>query len=375
MKIKRSKSWVQVILLLFLGFFCISYKASPCDLNSFASYESTLNSSAYASNSNEVPIGIGEIQTSSINISKELLREVFGNRKGISVVNRKYKYFKCPFFTSKYPSFLAPNTPNVYKGNESSKSLEGGCIEIYTRCTAPNTVPPSIYASPASFGGCSGNYAYQWQKSTDNQYFTDIPGASSQNLSYNQPLNQGTFFQRRATCGNAVKYTNSVYVSLGSCPSSSIYARIELDNPRLEYDSWPGSGGYDAFEEYARVLLRFYANEACTIPLTLTSPLYFTLDNHYVNHDVAKNIYSQGDIGMYSNQLVSAGVSSYTISEEFWYFYGYISYSEEYPNNNVYESFESNTFVLTGTSASSAFIVKPVKLHYSSHPYYYYYNP
>jgi len=75
-----------------------------------------------------------------------------------------------------------------------------------------NTVPPAITATPANFVNCTGSYTYQWQVSTDNIHYTDIPGATSQNLNYTLPITETLYFLRKATCGNITKYTNSVTV-------------------------------------------------------------------------------------------------------------------------------------------------------------------
>lgn len=68
------------------------------------------------------------------------------------------------------------------------------------------TAPALISASPATGGSCGGNYAYQWESSTDNSSYTAISGATGQNY---QPgtLTVTTYFRRLATCGTASLYT------------------------------------------------------------------------------------------------------------------------------------------------------------------------
>ena len=97
-------------------------------------------------------------------------------------------------------------------GPATTSAQEAGCIAMDTLFVKINTVPPIINATPASFTNCNGSYTYQWQVSTDNVHFTDLPGATSQNLNYTLPISQTTFFLRKATCGNITKYTNSVTV-------------------------------------------------------------------------------------------------------------------------------------------------------------------
>src|SRR5690348_13942139 len=78
-------------------------------------------------------------------------------------------------------------------------ALSGGCITAAPQYVLYNNLPATITATAASGGSCS-SYSYQWQRSTDNVYFTDIPGATGQNLSFTTALPQTpqtTYFQRR----------------------------------------------------------------------------------------------------------------------------------------------------------------------------------
>ncbi len=88
---------------------------------------------------------------------------------------------------------------------------EGGCINADTIYVHINTVPPTINATPANFT-CNGSYTYQWFVSTDNSHFTEVPGATGQNLSYTLPVTSALFFLRQAKCGNITRYTNRVIV-------------------------------------------------------------------------------------------------------------------------------------------------------------------
>jgi hypothetical protein len=90
-------------------------------------------------------------------------------------------------------------------------SQEAGCFDQDVLYVRINAAPPPINATPASFGNCNGNYSYQWQISTDDKYFVDIPGATGQNLNYTEPVTTTLYFLRKATCGTT-KYTNSVIV-------------------------------------------------------------------------------------------------------------------------------------------------------------------
>lgn len=75
-------------------------------------------------------------------------------------------------------------------------------------------IPSTISPTQASYGNCNGNYSYQWQMSTDNIYFTDMPGEHYMSLSFNQPLAQTTYFQRKVICGGETAYTNCVKITV-----------------------------------------------------------------------------------------------------------------------------------------------------------------
>lgn len=108
------------------------------------------------------------------------------------------------------------NTDSIYRNVLSPYvlPLDGGCITSGSQCTLSGTPPSAIIATAASGGTCSGNYLYQWQMSTDNFYFSDIPGATSQNLNYSGVLTRNTWFQRKTTCGSEVRYTSSAEIAV-----------------------------------------------------------------------------------------------------------------------------------------------------------------
>jgi hypothetical protein len=95
-------------------------------------------------------------------------------------------------------------------------ALSGGCIITAPQYILFNNLPAAITATGAGGGSCS-SYNYQWQQSADNVYFTDIPGATGQNLSFTVPLPNSpatTYFQRRTVCDNEVAYTGSAVVNM-----------------------------------------------------------------------------------------------------------------------------------------------------------------
>lgn len=96
-------------------------------------------------------------------------------------------------------------------------TLDGGCINTKKQYLLFGQIPSSITASAALYGLFPGVYNYQWQSSTDNISFTDIPGATSQNLSFSSALAQTTWFQRKTTSGGVARMTSgSVQVVMAS---------------------------------------------------------------------------------------------------------------------------------------------------------------
>ena len=91
-------------------------------------------------------------------------------------------------------------------------SQEAGCFDSDTLYVKINTVSPPITPSAPNITECSGSYTYQWMVSTDDESFTDIPGATGATLNYTQPITTTLFFIRKATCDGIVRYTNSIVV-------------------------------------------------------------------------------------------------------------------------------------------------------------------
>ena len=98
-----------------------------------------------------------------------------------------------------------------------SVELDGGCISTKTQWLLFGNVPANINATAALFGRDPGNYSYQWQSSIDNISFIDIPGATSQNLSFSSALPQTMWFLRKTVSGDVADMTTtSVKVVMAS---------------------------------------------------------------------------------------------------------------------------------------------------------------
>ncbi|MFT3704798.1 MAG: DUF6443 domain-containing protein [Agriterribacter sp.] len=78
-------------------------------------------------------------------------------------------------------------------------ALQGGSPSNPTQNINYNTTPATISCSVATFGSCTPTYVYQWQLSTDAVSYTNISGATSQNLSFSSPITVTTYYRRMVT--------------------------------------------------------------------------------------------------------------------------------------------------------------------------------
>lgn len=109
-------------------------------------------------------------------------------------------------------------------------ALSGGTISNTSQTIGYYTTPATINCSVASGGYCgTANYQYQWQKSLDNSSWTNISGATSQNLSFSSPLIQTTYYRRQvletntstyAYSSSATVFVNPPFTTLNISPAS-----------------------------------------------------------------------------------------------------------------------------------------------------------
>jgi hypothetical protein len=99
-------------------------------------------------------------------------------------------------------------------------TLGGGTIAPTTKSQRIlfNALPTVISCSPATGGSCSPTYTYQWQQSYNILIWTDIPGATSQNLLLAQPLKQTIFVRRQVTetGSGTISYSDAALVDVGA---------------------------------------------------------------------------------------------------------------------------------------------------------------
>jgi len=91
-------------------------------------------------------------------------------------------------------------------------NLSAGSIGVVQTICAGST--PTTLTSSTSASGGTGSRTYQWQVSTDNSNFTDIPSANAATYSPGA-LNQTTYYRRGVSTGvDPVIYTSSVQVTV-----------------------------------------------------------------------------------------------------------------------------------------------------------------
>ena len=258
--------------------------------------------------------------------------------------------------------------------------LNGGCITSGNQQVLFGNLPSTITATPASEGNCNGNYSYQWQSSTDNIYFSNIPGATSQNLSFSTPLSQTTWFQRKTTCGSEVKYTGSVKVTMTStityynveksgtftrnnCGAGNTGSNVIYTVPANTYSSTVSQAAADQLaQDDVNANGQTYANTNGTC--TPTSPVSITLRNIFSGSSYPGSItvrFKQGGTTIQTNSFPSTQSGSTVISlspgtyqMEFTMPSGFSTYYIAYDKNNPYEFWDNggNGLVLTSSNVT-----------------------
>lgn len=74
--------------------------------------------------------------------------------------------------------------------------------------------PPVLTCTPAKGGNCTPSFTYEWERSSDKLRWTTISTAKAANLSLSTPLEQTTFFRRKAieTKSKTTGYSNEITV-------------------------------------------------------------------------------------------------------------------------------------------------------------------
>ncbi len=112
-------------------------------------------------------------------------------------------------------------TLNTTVGNASfsvtiAAALNGGTISNPSQTIGYYNAPGVINCPLATGGHCTPTYQYQWQISTDNSTWSDIGGATTQNLTYSTLLIQTSYFRRKVTVTNnaTIGYSTTATVTV-----------------------------------------------------------------------------------------------------------------------------------------------------------------
>src|ERR1035437_903209 len=123
--------------------------------------------------------------------------------------------------------YTSPVYVGVYQ-NLSVNNITGAQTICY------NSKPAAIYSN--GIGGGNGNYTYQWQSSTDNATWSNVPSANSQ--VYLPPvLTQTTYYRLWVYCFCGSVYSNSICVTV----NNQLFAGLIGSDQKLAYNSIPAT--------------------------------------------------------------------------------------------------------------------------------------
>jgi hypothetical protein len=113
---------------------------------------------------------------------------------------------------------LSSSVGNATLSVQFAEPLIPGSIDSasQTQIVAADSIPAAINCSLDTGGSCNPSYSYQWQQSPDAVSWTDMAGATAQNLSFNAPIAQTAFFRRKVTemTSGTIAYSNAAVVSV-----------------------------------------------------------------------------------------------------------------------------------------------------------------
>ena len=115
---------------------------------------------------------------------------------------------------------LNSSAGNINYPVSSTTSVSGGSITSgQTQSINYNTLPAAINCGVATGGACSSpSYSYQWQSSPNNVTYTNISGATSQNLTFSSALTATTYYRRYVveTVSGGTAYSNVATITVYS---------------------------------------------------------------------------------------------------------------------------------------------------------------
>lgn len=130
-----------------------------------------------------------------------------------------------------------------------SPALSGGIVDTSAKVQFIDSasVPASIGCSPAIGGTCSASYAYQWQQSADNIAWVDIDSATSQDLSFSQPVTQNTYYRRRVVENTSGTIAFADVAAVFIKPSTIAYFGNPSSTEVLRYTAFADTRKWSSF--------------------------------------------------------------------------------------------------------------------------------
>ncbi len=130
-------------------------------------------------------------------------------------------YFEVVTTSNQVSVTSSPVYVNVYP------QLVPGTTTPASLTLASGTSPGLLTCTPATGGGCSGAYQYQWQSSTDGLHFSTISGATS--LYYSPgALTATAYYQLAVSCNGQTVYSTTSQFTIGTPDTNLNYIRTRI---------------------------------------------------------------------------------------------------------------------------------------------------
>jgi RHS repeat-associated protein len=115
------------------------------------------------------------------------------NGTGLSSITVVWNSSSCTVNVHVY----SPSGPSGSLSVSGTAAIVPGTISGNSSQTVYNTTPGTISCTAATYGGCAPvSYNYQWQQSTDQASWSDVSGATGQNLSFSGHPSVTTWYRR-----------------------------------------------------------------------------------------------------------------------------------------------------------------------------------
>ncbi len=113
----------------------------------------------------------------------------------------------------------------ILRGGEIDTSLKNQFIDSFA-------TPKTITCTLPTGGSCRPSYSYQWQHSDNNLNWSNVEGATQQNLSFDGPISGSGYYRRVTNEGvsGSVAYSNVIAIFLNSSRGTGFLIKGKLNN-------------------------------------------------------------------------------------------------------------------------------------------------